>query len=147
MITVRNLMSMKGQDIWFISPQATILQALALMSQKDIGALPVLDNDRLVGIISERDIVRILAEEHTFHPQKTVASYMTSEVITTSPESTSEDCMYLMTTHHIRHLPVIEDNKLTGLVSIGDVVKASITDRDEIINHLENYIGGQGYGQ
>ncbi len=147
MITVRNLMNMKGHDVWSISPAATILDALALMSQKDIGALPVIENGNLVGIISERDIVRILAEEHTFHPQKPVSSYMTTDVITTSPESTSEDCMYLMTAHHIRHLPVMEAEKLTGLVSIGDVVKASITDRDEIINHLENYIGGQGYGQ
>ncbi len=147
MITVRNLMQMKGQQIWQISPQASILDALNLMTQKDIGALPVVDSASLVGIISERDIVRILAEKHGFKAESEVARYMTHEVITTSTDSTVEDCMQLMTTHHIRHLPVMEEGKLIGLVSIGDVVKACITDRDETINHLENYIGGQGYGQ
>ncbi len=147
MITVRNLMQMKGQQIWQIASQASILDALNLMTEKDIGALPVVDSASLVGIISERDIVRILAEKHGFQAESEVARYMTREVITTSTDSTVEDCMQLMTTYHIRHLPVMEEGKLIGLVSIGDVVKACITDRDETINHLENYIGGHGYGQ
>lgn len=147
MITVQNLMQMKGQQIWYTSPNAGILDALGLMTSKDIGALPVMDENGLVGIISERDIVRILAEEQDFTPENEVARYMTRTVITTTRESTVEDCMQLMTTHHIRHLPVVEDHLLVGIVSIGDVVKACITDRDETINHLENYIGGHGYGQ
>lgn len=147
MITVRNLMQMKGQQIWQIEPKASILAALELMTRKNIGALPVVDQTGLVGIISERDIVRILAEEQNFISENEVARYMTPTVISTTKESTVEDCMQLMTTHHIRHLPVVEDKQLVGIVSIGDVVKACITDRDETINHLENYIGGQGYGQ
>ncbi len=146
MFTVKNLIQMKGSQIWFINPDATVLQALELMTQKDIGALPVMDETGLVGIISERDIVQMLSSAKAFYPQEKIDKYMTREVITTNLDMTVEHCMALMTNYHIRHLPVVEEGKLIGLISIGDVVKSAISDRDDMINNLEDYIVGRGYG-
>jgi CBS domain-containing protein len=147
MITVKNLIQMKGSQLWFIRPDANVLQALELMTQKDIGALPVLDETKLVGIISERDIVQMLSHAKTFYPEETIEKYMTREVIVTNLDTTVEECMTLMTNYHIRHLPVVEEGKLIGLISIGDVVKSIISDRDDMINNLEDYIVGRGYGK
>ncbi len=146
MITVKNLIQMKGSQLWFIRPDANVLQALDLMTQKDIGALPVLDETKLVGIISERDIVQMLSDAKAFYPEETIEKYMTREVIVTNLDTTVEECMTLMTNYHIRHLPVVEEGKLIGLISIGDVVKSIISDRDDMINNLEDYIVGRGYG-
>lgn len=146
MITVKNLIQMKGSQLWFIRPDANVLQALDLMTQKDIGALPVLDETKLVGIISERDIVQMLSNAKAFYPEETIEKYMTREVIVTNMDTTVEECMTLMTNYHIRHLPVVEEGKLIGLISIGDVVKSIISDRDDMINNLEDYIVGRGYG-
>lgn len=145
MITVKNLIQMKGSQLWFIRPDANVLQALDLMTQKDIGALPVLDETKLVGIISERDIVQMLSDAKAFYPEETIEKYMTREVIVTNLDTTVEECMTLMTNYHIRHLPVVEEGKLIGLISIGDVVKSIISDRDDMINNLEDYIVGRGY--
>jgi len=146
MITVKNLIQMKGSQIWYIRPDANVLEALELMTQKDIGALPVLDQSDLVGIISERDIVQMLSNAKAFYPQETIEKYMTRELIVTNLDTTVEECMTLMTNYHIRHLPVVEEGKLIGLISIGDVVKSIISDRDDMINNLEDYIVGRGYG-
>jgi len=146
MITVKNLIQMKGSQIWYIRPDANVLEALELMTQKDIGALPVLDQSDLVGIISERDIVQMLSNAKAFYPQDTIEKYMTRELIVTNLDTTVEECMTLMTNYHIRHLPVVEEGKLIGLISIGDVVKSIISDRDDMINNLEDYIVGRGYG-
>jgi len=146
MITVKNLIQMKDSQIWYIRPDANVLEALELMTQKDIGALPVLDQSDLVGIISERDIVQMLSNAKAFYPQDTIEKYMTRELIVTNLDTTVEECMTLMTNYHIRHLPVVEEGKLIGLISIGDVVKSIISDRDDMINNLEDYIVGRGYG-
>jgi len=146
MITVKNLIQMKGSQLWYIRPDANVLEALELMTQKDIGALPVLDQSDLVGIISERDIVQMLSNAKAFYPQDTIEKYMTRELIVTNLDTTVEECMTLMTNYHIRHLPVVEEGKLIGLISIGDVVKSIISDRDDMINNLEDYIVGRGYG-
>lgn len=146
MITVKNLIQMKDSQIWYIRPDANVLEALELMTQKDIGALPVLDQSDLVGIISERDIVQMLSNAKAFYPQETIEKYMTRELIVTNLDTTVEECMTLMTNYHIRHLPVVEEGKLIGLISIGDVVKSIISDRDDMINNLEDYIVGRGYG-
>jgi len=146
MITVKNLIQMKGSQLWYIRPDTNVLQALDLMTQKDIGALPVLDETKLVGIISERDIVQMLSDAKAFYPEETIEKYMTREVIVTNLDTTVEECMTLMTNYHIRHLPVVEEGKLIGLISIGDVVKSIISDRDDMINNLEDYIVGRGYG-
>lgn len=143
MITVKHLIQNKGSQVWVISPNANVMQALELMTQKDIGALPVVDESSLVGIISERDIVQMLSNAKTFHPQDTIYQHMTRDVITTNLDASVEECMTMMTNYHIRHLPVIENGKMIGLISIGDVVKSIISDRDEMINNLEDYIVGR----
>lgn len=143
MITVKHLIQNKGNQVWVISPNANVMQALELMTQKDIGALPVVDESSLVGIISERDIVQMLSNAKTFHPQDTIHQHMTRDVITTNLDASVEECMTMTTNYHIRHLPVIENGKMIGLISIGDVVKSIISDRDEMINNLEDYIVGR----
>lgn len=147
MITVRELLKGKGHDIWFVNPHDPVLLALNLMSEKDIGSLLVMEEGKLRGIVSERDFVRSLAETETCTLDADVSKYMTRVVITVSPDQTNEDCMRLMTQHRVRHLPVVENGAVVGVISIGDIVKADITSKESMINSLENYIEGRGYGQ
>jgi CBS domain-containing protein len=147
MITIRELLKVKGNQVWSITPETTVLEALQLMTEKQIGALLVLDGDKIAGIISERDFVHGVAEKESCILNTTVFEYMTAKVITVTPEQTVEDCMQLMTKEHFRHLPVVEDGKLVGMVSIGDIVKEIISSEKSRANALENYIEGRGYGQ
>jgi CBS domain-containing protein len=147
MITVRDLLRSKGTDIWSVLPDDPVLKALNLMSEKDIGALLVMESEKLHGIVSERDFVRSIAESERCLIEAPVSKYMTRVVITVDQEHTIEDCMKLMTDHHIRHLPVVENEKVIGVISIGDVVKADIQEKEAKINTLENYIEGRGFGQ
>lgn len=147
MLTVRDLLKHKGGKIWSIHPKATVLNSLQFMSQKDIGALPVIDEMGIVGIISERDFVHLFAETHECHLEASIGEYMTKKVITTSPDTSLEVCMAIMTEKHIRHLPVVENNQLVGLISIGDVVKAYVSEKDLTIDQLEKYIEGRGYNR
>jgi CBS domain-containing protein len=147
MLTVRDLLRVKGTDVWSVTPQTTVIDTLHYLAEKDIGALVVLDDGKLVGIISERDIVRDIAKTGQFSLDAIVGSHMTQEVFTVQPKHTIEECMQLMTQKHIRHLPVMENDKLVGLLSIGDVIKAIISTQESMINSLENYIEGRGYGQ
>ncbi len=142
MINVRQLLRGKGNDVWHIAPDATVYDALRLMADKGIGALPVLEDERLVGIISERDYARkVILKEKT--PMDTlVREIMTERVITVNPEQTIRECMSLMTDKRVRHLPVLEDDRLTGIISIGDVVKAIISQQEFMIEQLERYIEG-----
>ncbi len=145
MATVRQVLSEKGNDVWSISPQDTILDALHLMAQKEVGALLVLDQGRLVGIFSERDFARRASQSETLNLTRKVADLMTTTVYYVTEKETIEDCMALMTQHRIRHLPVLEGKQLKGVISIGDVVKEMISDRDSMIRGLENYITGRDY--
>jgi len=147
MQTVNDLLRHKGTNIWRIHPKATVLATLKLMSDKDIGALPVMDEEGLVGIISERDFVHMISDSGNCDLSATVDEFMTSKVITTKTTTTLEECMHIMTEHRIRHLPVVEEGELIGLISIGDVVKNLVTSRDNKIDQLENYIEGRGYGR
>ncbi len=147
MLKVKELLKHKGKKIWSIHPEATILNALQLMSNKDVGALPVIDEMGLVGIISERDFLHMTAKAKNLDLDATINQYMTKKVITTTPDTSLEDCMQIMTENYIRHLPVMENNQLIGLISIGDVVRACVDSRDRKINQLEDYIEGRGYGQ
>lgn len=147
MLTVRDLLKIKGDGIWAISPEATTLQALRYMAEKDVGALLVLEEGLLAGIISERDFVYRIAADRACNLDLPVSEYMTTEVITVRPEHTIEACMQIMTQHRIRHLPVVSDERLLGLISIGDLVKAQIDEQSSTIRSLENYIVGGGYGQ
>jgi CBS domain-containing protein len=113
---------------------------MQLMAEKNVGALPVLAGEQLVGIVSERDFVRKLLSVDRPLPQVTVAEVMTRRVVSVQPDQTIEDCMALMTDKRIRHLPVVVDNKMIGIISIGDIVKDIITDQEFMIGQLNNYI-------
>jgi CBS domain-containing protein len=142
MLTVAQLLRVKGNAVWSIAPDATVYDALKLMAEKDVGALLVLEGQRLVGIISERDYARKVILKGRFSRDTLVREIMTGEVVGVRPEQSIEECMTLMTNRHIRHLPVIADEGLVGVISIGDVVKAIISDQASTIKDLEQYITG-----
>jgi len=144
MYTVRQLLQVKGNQVWSVSPETTIFEALQLMAEKNVGAVLVLRNDKVVGIFSERDYARKVILKGKSSKTSTVGEVMTREVLYVSPDDTIEDCMALMTAKRTRHLPVIENGRLGGLISIGDVVKEIISDREFTIHELERYITG-GY--
>jgi CBS domain-containing protein len=147
MLTVRDLLKVKGEGVWAISPETSMLDALRFMTEKNVGALVVLEDGLLVGIISERDFVHQIAEKRQAQLDASIGEYMTTKVITVTPDQTIEDCMQLMTLKHIRHLPVMSKDQLIGLISIGDVVKGIISEQSSMINNLQDYILGTGYGQ
>jgi CBS domain-containing protein len=146
MITVSDLLKTKGNQVWSISPNMSVLETLQFMAEKDVGALLVLENEKIVGIISERDFVRSIAKTERCVLNTTVLEYMTKKVISVRPNQSIEECMQLMTKEHIRHLPVVEGDKLVGLISIGDVVKGLMSYDQTMIDNLQNYIEGSGYG-
>lgn len=145
--SVKDLLREKGSSVWFVTPKTTVTDALTYLAEKDIGALVVLENDRLAGIVSERDFVRMIAKTGECRINTTVQDYMTCDVITVNPDQSVEDCMRMMTDHRVRHLPVIENEKVIGVISIGDAVKEIISKQGKTIEQLENFIGGRGYGQ
>ena len=142
MQTVKQILKEKGNHIWSIGPEELVFSAVKRMDEKGIGALLVLENDRLVGIVSERDYARKVILRNKASKETPVRDIMSTRVIYVSPDYTAEECMALMTKHHVRHLPVMDDGDLIGLVSIGDVVRAMINDKDFIIDQLERYITG-----
>lgn len=143
MITVKQILDEKGHKVWTIGPDETVYKALMVMADKDIGALVVVENDQVVGIISERDYARKVVLKGKTSLDTPVRDIMTSQVYFVSPDCTAEECMALMTEKRIRHLPVIENNKLIGVISIGDVVKSIISSQKITIEHLQNYIMGK----
>jgi CBS domain-containing protein len=142
MITVRHLLASKPASVWTVSKQASVYEALELMASKDVGAVLVVEGARVVGILSERDYARSVALAGRSSRQMTVGELMTSSVFYVRPESTLHDCMSLMTNRRIRHLPVLERERLVGIVSIGDVVKQLISEQETRIHELESYIRG-----
>ncbi len=140
MATVKQMLQSKGREVYTIAPDATVLDALREMAARDVGALVVVDGDAIAGIFSERDYARKLALQGKSSRNTPVWAVMTDEVICISPEQTAEKCMVVMTEKRIRHLPVLDDGRLTGLISIGDVVKAIISEQQVLIRHLEDYI-------
>jgi CBS domain-containing protein len=147
MLKIRDLLKVKGNQVWSITPETSVLEALQLMTEKQVGALLVMDGEKIAGIISERDFVHGVAEKERCIVNTTIYEYMTPKVITVSLDQTVEDCMQLMTAQHIRHLPVVEKDKLVGMISIGDIVKEIISSEKSRADSLENYIEGRGYGQ
>jgi CBS domain-containing protein len=145
--TVRDLLRLKGSDIWQVSPDTLVINALNLMAEKKVGALLVVDGDQIAGIVSERDFVRKISENQTCELDRPVLEYMTRKVFTIHPSQTIQDCMQTMTDKHIRHLPVIEDDKIVGLISIGDVVKSIIDSQEFTIEQLQKYISGEAYSR
>lgn len=142
MTTVRQILQSKGYDVWCTAPDVTVYEALQVMAEKNIGALVVLEGDRVVGIFSERDYARKVALRGKTSRGTPVHEVMTSRVVYVRPDQSIEECMALMTDKRIRHLPVLEGDRLIGIVSIGDVVKAVISQQQFIIEQLENYIAG-----
>jgi CBS domain-containing protein len=142
MYTVRHLLQEKGNRVWTISPQATVYEALQLMAEHNLGALIVTENDCVVGVFSERDYARKVALHGRASKTALIHELMTTEVLYVGPDDTMENCMALMTEHRTRHLPVLANGKLAGLVSIGDVVKAVISAQEFTIRELERYIHG-----
>jgi CBS domain-containing protein len=143
MKTVGNLLQVKGHTVWSIGPEATVYEALQLMADKDVGALLVLDGGRVAGIFSERDYARKIILKGKASRETPVGDIMTERVIYVRPDQSVVACMALMTHHHIRHLPVLDGGELIGLISIGDVVKAIMSEQEFMIEQLENYIQGR----
>ena len=143
METVRSMLRHKGSDIYWLSPESTVYEAVAMMAEKGVGALLVLSGGRLAGIVSERDYARkvILRGKHSHEMQ--VKEIMTSPVFTVSPEHSVDDCMRVITSHRIRHLPVMDGDALMGIISIGDVVRSIISAQAHTIDQLSSYIEGR----
>lgn len=144
MKTVRDLLKQKGREVWSVAPDSTVYDALQLMADKNIGALLVIDGGRTVGIFSERDYARQVILKGKTSKDTPVRDVMTSKVVFVRPEQNIEECMALMTDKRFRHLPVLEEGRLAGLLSIGDVVKALISEKDFLIEQLANYISSGG---
>ena len=140
MLAVKNIIQRKGNQVWSVKPDTKVYDILQLMADKNIGAVLVMENDKIEGIFSERDYARKVALEGKSSRQLPVKEIMSSKVLFVNPERSAEECMALMIKKRIRHLPVIENNKLQGLISIGDVVKAVLDDKDYVIDQLEQYI-------
>ena len=140
MTTVRQLLQAKGHNVWTIDPEALVIDALKLMAEKRVGALLVVEGEKLVGVLSERDYARKVELHGQSASNTRVKEIMTREVLYVRPDQTVADCMALMTTRRVRHLPVFSGDQLAGIVTIGDIVKAVISEQEFRIEQLENYI-------
>jgi signal-transduction protein with cAMP-binding, CBS, and nucleotidyltransferase domain len=138
-----SVLKKKGHDIWWVSPDARVIEAVQLMAEKSVEALLVLENSRLVGIIAEKDCSRRVTLLGNDPKQMSVREVMTSPVIFVGPHHTVGDCMHIMTESRVTHLPVMAHDKVLGVVSIGDMVKTMLDEQDETIKHLEGYITGR----
>ena len=142
MKTVRDILAAKGHRVWSVDPGASVFDALRLMAEKEIGALVVMEGDKVVGILSERDYARKVVLLGRTSPTTAVKEIMTSPVVYTHSDQSIEECMALVTEKRVRHLPVMSEGKLVGLISIGDLVKSIIADHKFIIEQLVRYISG-----
>ena len=140
--TVSRILERKGSSIWSIAPEAMVYDAIKLMAQKNVGALMVLENGVLIGIISERDYTRKVILQGKSSKETPVGEIMTKELVTAEPNDNIAECMRVMTERRVRHLPVLEGSKIIGIVSIGDLLKWVISAQDAAIDHLERYITG-----
>jgi CBS domain-containing protein len=142
MMTIRHVLAEKGREVHGIDPDATVFNALKLMAEHNIGSLAVLENGAIVGLITERHYAREVVLKGRTSPATRVREIMSTKVIFARPDQTVEECMAIMTARAVRHLPVLEDGHLVGLVSIGDMVKSVIADQKFTIEQLEHYIHG-----
>jgi CBS domain-containing protein len=141
--TIGTMLHHKGAAVWTISPQATVFEAIQLLALKNIGALPVMDGDKLVGIFSERDYTRKVALEGRTSQTTRVRDILSANVATIAPSDSVEDAMRRMTDKRVRHLPVVADGRVVGLVSIGDMVNWIISAQNATIDQLESYVSGR----
>jgi CBS domain-containing protein len=143
MKTIKDVLRDKGRAVWTIEVDASVLDALKLMADKEIGALVVTEGGRIAGVISERDYARKVVLQGKNSKDTPVHEIMTPKVLYVKPQQTVEECMVLMTEKHVRHMPVLDGEQMIGLVSIGDIVKSVISEQQFLISHLENYIRGR----
>ncbi len=143
MITVKDILDRKGRTVWSIHPDESVYRALEVMSDRHIGALVVCEDDRLVGVVSERDYARKIALLGRSSRDTSVRDIMTKNVYCITSWARIEDCMALMTEKSVRHLPVMEGERVDGMISIGDVVKTTISHQEFIIDQLEHFIAGR----
>ncbi|HEX9445288.1 MAG TPA: CBS domain-containing protein [Candidatus Binatia bacterium] len=137
---VKDILEVKGHSVWSVRPDASVYEAMALMATKGVGALMVMEGESVAGVISERDYARKVILEGRSSRTTEVKEIMTRHVLYAEPEQTIEQCMAVMTDKRVRHLPVLEQGRLAGVISIGDLVKSIITEQKFIIDQLERYI-------
>ena len=140
--TISEILNHKGATVWSISPDATVFEAIVMMTEKNVGALLVTEKGKLVGIVSERDYTRKVVIKGKASKTTAVREILSSHVISVSPSHTVEECMRLMTDHHFRHLPVLDGEKVVGIISIGDLVNWIISAQHTTISQLQTYITG-----
>jgi CBS domain-containing protein len=140
---VRDILREKGTAVYSIAPDDTVYDALKLMAGKNVGALVVLDGDRLAGLISERDYARKIVLKDKLSRETKVKEIMTTDVLTVTPAMDLDECMELITDKRLRHLPVVENDRVLGIISIGDIVKGIIDHKESVIEQLESYIKGR----
>jgi CBS domain-containing protein len=142
MVAVHHILDQKGHQVWSVHPGDTVYDAIKMMADKDVGALMVLDGSKIVGIVTERDYARNVFLKGRGSPQTLVGEIMGCNVVCVEPDKSIEECMAIMSAKRVRHLPVISEGELLGIVSIGDLVKSIISDREFVIEQLEHYIRG-----
>jgi CBS domain-containing protein len=142
-VNIDTVLHHKGTRVWTIPPGATVFEAIQLLAQKNIGALPVVEGDKLIGIFSERDYTRKVALAGKTSHQTLVREIISTDVISATPRHTIEDCMRLMTDKRVRHLPILEDGKMVGFISIGDLVNWIISAQSAAIHQMESYLAGR----
>jgi len=140
MISVKHVLESKGHEFWSLTSNSTVYEAIKLMADKEIGSVLVIDGGEIKGIVTERDYARKVILEGKSSPDTPLTEIMSTQVLYVRPEQTVEECLALMTDKRVRHIPVITDGEIKGLVSIGDLVKAMITEQQFIIEQLANYI-------
>ena len=142
MTLVSHILESKGHDVWAVKPSDTVYDSLQLMADKEIGALLVMDGDKVVGIVTERDYARKVILEGKSSKGSSVSEIMTKRILFVSPERSIDECMALMTDKRVRHLPVLDHKRVVGVLSIGDLVKAMISEQKVLIDQLQHYIAG-----